>query len=170
MPNSPAPPPPTTVLGTDTDAAPTVPDQFTVHNDKTANWIVRRIVEARAYAQRAKQWAEDEQNRARREEQFFLYRFGPQMQRWLEQELAQRGGHAKSISLPAGRLGLRHCGPKIEVLDQATVLDWARTNCPEAIKLKETVLKTPLTDHLQATGELPDGVILHNEMDVFYIR
>lgn len=117
-----------------------VPSDFRAHNRATINWVVRKIVEARHYTQRIAEFSEAETQRARREEEFFLYRFGPQMRHWLEQELAQRGGRSKSILLPAGRLGLRHSGPKIEVLDQATVLAWAKVNCPDAIKRTESIL------------------------------
>ena len=39
---------------------PQVPDKFRVHDEKTANWVVRKVVEARNYAKKAKEWAERE--------------------------------------------------------------------------------------------------------------
>lgn len=154
----------------DTEAEPAVPDRFSVYDAKTANWVVRRIVEARTYARRAKQWAQDEERRAQREVEFFLTRFGPELRRWLDRELATRGGKEKSITLPAGRVGRRQIGPKIEVIDLDTVLAWAKTHCPDAIKQSESLLKTPLTNHFQATGELPDGTTLEPERDELYVR
>ena len=147
-----------------------VPDRFTVHDEQTANWVVRRVVEARGYAQRVKEWAEAEQRRARREEDFFLGRFGVDINRWLNAELSKRGGKAKSINLPAGRVGLRHRGAKIEVIDPDAVMDWARANCPEAIKQSESLLKTPLNEHFESTGELPAGTTLESERTDLYIR
>jgi len=50
------------------------------------------------------------------------------------------------------------------------VLAWALDHCPAAIKRTESILKTPFTEHFEATGELPDGVVLHDAIDVFYIN
>lgn len=152
------------------DEGTEVPDQFRVHDRQTANWVVRKITEARAYAEQIEQWAEAERRRARREEAFFLRRFEAELRAWLTSELAKQGGKAKSISLPAGRVGIRRQGPKIEVSDQSVVLAWAADHCPDAIKLSESLLKAPLTEHFEATGELPGGVVLHDAIDVFYIN
>ena len=147
-----------------------VPERFTADNEQSINWIVRRIVEARAYADRVEAFAAAENRRARREEAFFVGRFGLQIERWLLSELERRGGKAKSINLPAGRVGLRSVGPKLEVLDPDAVLAWAREHCPEAIKQTESLRKTPLNEHFEATGELPEGVQIQPQRDDFYIR
>ena len=147
-----------------------LPQRFEVNDDPSANWVVKRIVAARAYGKRIKHWAETEQRRARREEAFFLNRFGLELDRWLRRKLAERGGKAKSFNLPAGRVGVRHIGPKIEVINEDAVLAWAREHCPEAIKQTESLLKTPLTEHVEATGELPAGTILKQERDEIYVR
>ena len=39
-----------------------------VHDAESAAWVVRRVVEARQYAQRVRVWAEVEQRRAEAEE------------------------------------------------------------------------------------------------------
>lgn len=147
-----------------------VPERFEVRDEQTANWVVRRIVEARMYAERVQAWAEAEKRRARREEDFFTARFGLDIERWLRGELERRKGKAKSVPLPAGRVGLRHTGAKLEVLDPDAVLAWAREHCPEAIKHSESLRKTPLNEHFEATGELPEGVHLQPPRDDFYIR
>ena len=35
-----------------------LPEGFCVHDADSASWVVRRVVEARGYAERVKQWAE----------------------------------------------------------------------------------------------------------------
>jgi phage host-nuclease inhibitor protein Gam len=147
-----------------------VPEHFEVRDEQTANWLVRRVLESRAYADRVQAWCDSEKRRARREEDFFVGRFGLQIERWLRDELEKRGGRSKSVTMPAGRVGLRSVGPKLEVLDLDVVLAWAREHCPEAIKQTESLRKTPLNDHFEATGELPDGVYLQSPRDDFYIR
>ena len=70
------------------DAAPD--DGFVVRDASSANWVVRKIVEARAYAQRVKAWAELEQRRAQREEDVLLRRFGVELEAWARQQIAQQ--------------------------------------------------------------------------------
>ncbi|MFN3168762.1 MAG: host-nuclease inhibitor Gam family protein [Phycisphaeraceae bacterium] len=147
-----------------------VPCQFRVQDHQSANWVVRKVIAARQYAQRIEEWATAETQRARQEETYFMRRFEAELRAWFVGELAHQPGKAKSINLPAGRVGIRRRGPKIEVADQAVVLAWAADHCPAAIKRTESILKTPLTEHFEATGELPDGVVLHDAIDVFYIN
>src|SRR3954451_20298490 len=45
---------------------PPISDQFRVHDDDSANWLIRKIIECRAYAERCADWAEREQRRAKR--------------------------------------------------------------------------------------------------------
>ena len=51
-----------------------VPETFAVDDAASANWLVRKIVETRAYAKHVKEWADGELRRAEREELFFLHR------------------------------------------------------------------------------------------------
>ena len=98
------------VVETSDDAVPehiSVPDQFTVNDASTANWVVRKIVEARSYADRVEEWAAGELRRARHEEAWFTAMYGPQVERWVRGELVARGGRARSVKLPAGQVGLR---------------------------------------------------------------
>ena len=146
-----------------------LPDQFRVHDSKSANWVVRKIAQARAYADRIDIWAEAERRRARREEEFFLRQFHAQLYSWLTAELRERGGKAKSINLPAGRVGLRRNLARLKVTDASVALAWAREHRPQAIRRSESVPKSQLTDHFKATGELPAGTIIIPERDDMYV-
>ncbi|MEM6552612.1 MAG: hypothetical protein AAF750_10865 [Planctomycetota bacterium] len=44
----------------DEEMAAQVPERFVVRDEASANWVARRITEARAYAKRVHQWAEQE--------------------------------------------------------------------------------------------------------------
>src|SRR4051812_26681090 len=80
------------------------PDTFCVKDEASANWVVRRIVEARNYTSRIKDWAEKETRRVQREEEFFMRRFGPELESWARTQIK---GKRKCVALPAGRLGFR---------------------------------------------------------------
>ena len=84
-----------------------VPERFAVCDADSANWVCRKIIEARLYADRVKEWAERKVRRAVNEEAWLTRRFGGQLEQWVRQELAAWGGGARSVKLPAGQLGLR---------------------------------------------------------------
>ena len=147
-----------------------LPEQFAVCDEGSANWVVRRVNEARAYARRVKEWAERETQRARREETFFLKRFRYELEVWLVAELKSRGSKQKSINLPAGRLGTRKSKGKLVIHDEQAALGWARDHCPDAIQTVERVAKQPLNKHLETTSELPPGTTLEDPAEHLYIN
>jgi hypothetical protein len=118
-----------------------VPERFAITDQRSANWVVRKITEARACAQAVQEWADGEISRAVREEQFFLSRFGAQLEAWTRAQLTGLRDR-KSLKLPAGTVGLRAQAQRLHVHDEAQVLEWARSACPQAIRL--TVELPPL--------------------------
>lgn len=133
------------------------PENFTVQDAASANWVIRKIVEARAYAARVKAWAELEQRRAQREEDGLLRQFGADLEDWARRQIAQQNDGRRSVSLPAGVVGFRTEPTRLSVVDEGKVMDWCRINLPSAIRVIESVPKTPLVDHFKRTGECPDG-------------
>jgi phage host-nuclease inhibitor protein Gam len=139
---------------------------FTIRDASDASWVVRKIVEARARRERIKDWAKAELVAAEREEKFFLQRFGDELESWLQENSEGR----KTVRLPDGTLGFRKKRPTIQIEDEERVLDWCESHLPDAIRTKRSVLKTPLNEHLQETGELPPGCDLDAGGDEFYVR
>ncbi len=179
--------------------APAVPEDFHVQDEASANWVMRKIQEARAYAARVEEWAEAEKRRAQREEDFFMLRFGDELQRFAERTIAGLKGR-KSISLPAGRLGFRQEQGRLRVVDEPVLLDWARAHTPSAITvelridgcleaqleqwlsktapeyledapaLRRQVSKTAINEHFKETGEIPEGVEYDPGSTKFYVK
>ena len=140
------------------DVVPAPPsDGFTVHDAASANWVIRKVVEARAYAARVKAWAELEQLRAQREEDGLLRRFGADLEDWARRQIAQQHDGRRSVSLPGGVVGFRTDPTRLAIVDEAKLKNWCRSNLPSAIRVVESVPKTPLMDHFKRTGECPDG-------------
>src|SRR4051812_12532619 len=75
-------------------------EAFVLDDEKKVNWVVRKIVEARAYRQRVKRWAEHEQHGAEAEEERLLFLFGNQLEMWAATEIAKLNGRRKSLHLP----------------------------------------------------------------------
>ena len=139
---------------------------FQISDAASASWVVRKIVEARARQERIKQWAQKEMKSARREEEFFQNRFGPELEAWMSENL----GGKKTLRLPDGTLGYRRTRTRLQIADDEMVLDWCRQNLPDAVRVKESILKTPLGEHLQETGEVPPGCEIEPGGDEFYVR
>jgi phage host-nuclease inhibitor protein Gam len=153
------------------DDAPDVPEAFTVRDEGSANWVIRQIVERRTYAKRCAEWCEREQARAQREEEFFLFRFVPQLRDFARQRISEQGGRRKSVNFPAGTLGFRKNPSRIIVDDEAVVIAWARLHKPELIVVAERLSKSCLNQHAETTGELPNaGIHIEAEREDFYIK
>src|SRR5689334_1388550 len=75
-------------------------ESFAVRDEATANWVVRKIVEARAYGERVKAYAERELKRAKRQEEFFLNQYGRGLEEWARQRIGEQGGRLKQVRLP----------------------------------------------------------------------
>jgi hypothetical protein len=145
-----------------------VPETFAVDDAASANWLVRKIVETRAYAKHVKEWADGELRRAEREELFFLHRYGRQLEDWARAEIAK--SRRKSIKLPGGTVGFRTEPPKLDVIDEAKLVAWCRTTLPTALRIETHVLKQPVKDHVVITGECPDGTAISGGGQRFYVR
>jgi phage host-nuclease inhibitor protein Gam len=146
-----------------------VPEPFCVHDAASANWVLRKIAEARQYAYRVKQWAAAELRRAQRQEQFFVMHYGQQLEDWARQQIAQQHDRRRSVSLPAGNIGFRLEPMRLSVVDEQRLLAWARQHVPSAIRTMETIRKTALTEHLKATGEVADGAEIIGGGERFFI-
>ena len=150
-------------------AEPVVPDQFVVNDAATANWVVRRIVQARQYRDKVEAWAAGEMRRAEREEAFFLGRFSQQLQAWVKAELGSQP-RRKSINLPAGTIGYRTEATKLLIENDDRLLQWCRSNLENAVKTEHRVLRSRVMEHVAATGEVPDGTELGGGGEKFYVR
>lgn len=123
------------------------PEQFAIVDAKSANWVIRRIMEAREYAQQVDEWAEAEKSRAAHAEAFFLERYGAQLEEFARTAIAEQNGRfkhepRKSLKLPAGTIGFRAqprpkgC-PGVRVVDEQAVIEWCRRKLPAAIRITE---------------------------------
>jgi hypothetical protein len=154
----------------ETEPIAPVPANFAVVDVKSANWVLRRIMEARAYAEAVQQWAEAEAERAKREEEFFLLHFGNGLQAVLEEEIEKQKGRRKSVKLPAGTMGYRAEPQRLRVENEAAAIEWAHRHCPDAVRVTERISRTAINEHHTASGEVPEGCTIQPAGERFYIR
>lgn len=165
-------PPITSPIDADVDVEilRSIPKQFAIEDERTANWLVRKVIVARQYAEHVKAWADQEVRRAEREQNTLLFLFGRQIETWAQVEIAKLHNR-KSLALPAGTLGFRTINPCLHVDDESIVLAWAREHLPSAIVTKFSLSRSILKDHFETTGELPDaGAHIEPAAERFYIR
>lgn len=144
------------------------PEAFAVEDAMSANWVVRKVAEARAYAKHVKAWADGEVRRAENEEKFFVHHYGRQLEEWARVEIV--GGRRKCVKLPAGTVGFRRDPPKLDVADEQRLIGWCRSALPEALRVETRILKSLVKGHVQQTGECPDGASMSGGGQRFYIR
>ena len=147
-----------------------LPERFAVTDVRTANWVVRRVMEARAYGQAVKEWAEAEATRAQREEEALLMHFGAGLHQVLAEEMERARGRRKSLKLPAGTIGVRSEPVRLRVADEERAIAWAKAHLPQAVRVSERISRTALNEHHVLSGEIPDGCELHDSGERFYIR
>ncbi|HEV2295594.1 MAG TPA: PEP-CTERM sorting domain-containing protein [Tepidisphaeraceae bacterium] len=99
-----------------------VDEQFHVRDDGSANWVVRKLAECRAYRERVARWAQAETLRAERQEAFLMHRFGDELEAWTREQIGKQHGRRRSIALPAGVLGFRREPSKLLVFDEEALV------------------------------------------------
>jgi hypothetical protein len=144
-------------------------ETFSVRDAATANWVIRKITESRAYGRKVRAWAEAEVKRAEREENQLLHRYGGQLEEFARQQIYLQHDGRKSVSLPAGTIGFRIEPTRLAIDDEQTLIRWCREHLPSAIRIMQTMLKAPLMEHLKATGECPKGTDIIGGAERFYI-
>jgi hypothetical protein len=82
----------------------------------------------------------------------------------------------KSRSLPEGRIGYRTVPAKLDVVDEATVVEWVRSTVPSIslhtilIPQEPKLSKRGLLAYFRMTGELPAGCEPIPEEERFYVQ
>lgn len=147
-----------------------VDDEFHVRDERSANWVLRKIAECRSYRERVARWAQGETLRADRQEAFLMHRFCSELEAWTRQQLGKQHGRRQSIALPAGVLGFRREPTKLLVLDERALIGWCRDNLPAAIKVTESLLKNEIQTHFKSTGECPAGAEIGGGGERFYLK
>lgn len=134
------------------DEPPNVPAKYSVTDAASANWLVRRIVETRSYADRVRAWAVMEVRRAEREEQFFLHQYGRQLEQWTRTEIETLGGRRRSICLPRGTVGFRRSRARLLICNEAELLRWCHSHLVDALPPSKGTTRLHEGKHLQSPG------------------
>lgn len=105
-------------------------------------------------AARAEEIIRDEEKRIQYVNEHFCQRFEREAQALYENRPDKK---KKSVKLLTGTIGYHSGKESIHISDKTKALAWAKTNCPDAIKVEESLLKTPLMEYFKTNGAEPDG-------------
>ena len=148
------------------DAPAPDPCAFMPTDAAGVDWVLGKMADARARAQRIRENAEIMARAEERNAEVLEWKYGPALQTWLRAELA--GSSRKAKRLYNGVLGYRTKPAGVSVLNEAAALSWVRENLPAAIA--ERLDKKMLADAVLTSGEALDFARLIPAEETFYIR
>ena len=153
---------------------------------KTSLLVMRKRmdIEANIMAEKAKMYAVVENFRtmigthqARLE--WLEHQYNAQLQDYAMSQLPRKADgtfKVKTWTCPYGTVAFRTVAPKVAVEAEETALEWARKNCPSAIKIRESILVSYLPDPIKAAMlEHPAdakkaGFVVHEETQAITIK
>ena len=148
------------------DAPACTPEAFCPTDAGGVDWVLRKIAAARGEAKLLRENMEAMARACERRAEHLEWKYGANLQTWLEAELA--GGKGKSKRLPHGVIGYRTKPAGVQVTDPAALLAWTKANFPAAVT--EALDRKALSARLLDTGEAADGARLSPAEEVFYIK
>lgn len=138
---------------------PREPETFRPFNLGYAEWVLDKMQSAEALIvadeMKLRAISDNIQRRIRDQRarlEWLQRRFGADLEQLARRELD--GAKTRTLILDHGKLSFRRSAGSIKVADPGQALEWARVHAPEAIKVAESVLVTPL----KGRADLPAGV------------
>jgi len=142
-------------------------EDFHITSEDKADWVIKKITGVDDEIDRLEEQHRRRVKQLENEKQFFKERFGKELKAFVRANL---DGRKKSIDFVHGRAGFRKSRETIEIVDKEANLDWAKENCPDALREKEWTIKTPQIKLMKETGEMPDGTALKPAKDRFFVK
>ena len=130
------------------------------------DWVLGKMADARARAQRIRENAEKMARAEERNAEYLDWKYSTALQAYVRQELA--GCKKKSIRLFNGVVGFRTKPAGVNITDASAAGQWAREFCPDA--LVTNLDRKALGAALLETGEAVDFADFTPAEDVFYIK
>ena len=142
------------------------PEGFCPRTEAEVDWVLRKIADARARAERIRVNLEKMAAEADSEAKFFEWKYGAALMDFCRRQT--EGRRKKSCRLPNGVLGFRTKPAAVQIADEAAALEWARENAPEAVAVR--LDKAALSRALLETGEAVEFAALVPAEETFYIK
>mgnify|MGYP003339053364 CR=1 FL=1 len=108
---------------------------------------------------------ERELKRLQSKETWLTTTYVNQLGRFAEETLPRRANgelRVKTLVLPWGNIAIRESKEKVVVTHEESAVHWCEDHCPEAVKLKKSILVSQLTDEVkEMISEKPGEMSFH---------
>mgnify|MGYP006921335240 CR=1 FL=1 len=121
-------------------------EPFQVHDVKSAEWVLEKMQEAEAQARAYETQAADIMTNLAK-----LTKFHRSKAEWLRACYGSQLEEVARENLPKGKrtwsslfgsVAFRTTAPRLDIVDEADAIAWAKAYYPEAVKVKESLLKS----------------------------
>ncbi len=144
--------------------------EFHITDDKSLSWWLGKMRQLRALAH--SEW--EVGNKAMNRSQVFHRAADGLEQRFREEAepvvraLLPKG--RRSVLFEGGEAGLRKTPGHLDVTDELAAVAWCKEHLPEAVKVFESILKTPVTKQYDETEVLPPGVAVVAPSEKLWVK
>lgn len=136
-------------------------DRWRIGDDSAAEWAMGKLAEARSqravldqqrdeYVARARQWHERVTVGPDRQAAFFE----AHLMDYAWRRRSESAGESMTVKLPSGEIATRKAPePRVDIVDQKAVCEWARRWVPDAVTTTHKVNVTDLRPHVRIDDE-----------------
>lgn len=157
----------------------TASEPFRVTDDKSAEWCIRKIREARAEKQRWAEYYREQQRKIDQEADGTISYFEALLADYFDSVPHKRTKTQESYQLPGGKLVRKQQAPEYQ-RDETALLPWLKENAPALVKVTESADWAALKKQLVIApdgetvatedGEIVPGVKAVQRPDVFRVE
>jgi hypothetical protein len=165
-------------------AEPLADEGFTVKDEDSAAWAVNVVLSYDEQIHRTKVQYERMMDRLEKERQRARDYFLPMLRAFYESNPPRKG---RTLHLVTGDLKMRTVPGGIRIDDEAAIRVWAEAHLPEAFReqfrqraaeraerdrvaLEVAAAKAVASEHLEKTGEIPDGYRIVDASETFEVK
>lgn len=161
------------------ETEPVTTDRFSVKDESSANWVLRKMAETQDEINGIQQMISDELARValrgesllrplKRNLEFFEAAFGTQLRDWVATEL--EGKKKRSVGLLHGTIGFRKSPDSLVVVDEEATVAWAESEGRNDL-IRKSISKTATKKWMAEVNatEIPGANLVTGE-DTFYIK
>ena len=161
-------------------------EEWRIETDMQAEWALKKIAAAKAEAKRMEdlckeeiRFYEEQAKTAIRNCDFETAPLLNKLREYFATVQPKEGKTQFSYRLPSGSLVLKKARKKLSYTDESLLLDWARCQAPDCIRVQESIKKDDLKARIDFSGDFPvftdtgeivPGMELINEPETFEVK
>jgi hypothetical protein len=142
--------------------------EFHVRDQESADWVLRKMLQAKTAIETVKANAEKLIRRHQRELDWLNLRFESELEELASRELKSQ--KTKTLQLSYGALAFRRVAPQVQATEDA--IGWLEQLAPDAVKTTKSVLVSQIPEDVvtAAIAEERPGIFIRPERESFSIK